>query len=116
MKKVLFAVAIVAALGFSVTSCKCEAKKEAEEVTTVVTENGKEHNEDKEHNEEVEHHDMAKATYQCPMKCEKDKTYDAPGQCPTCKMDLKEVEGDIEKEDHQEEDHDHDHGSEGDKG
>ena len=26
--------------------------------------------------------------YQCPMKCESEKTYDKPGQCPVCKMDL----------------------------
>lgn len=32
-------------------------------------------------------------TYQCPMKCEGvDKTYDKPGSCPVCKMELKEVE------------------------
>ena len=31
-----------------------------------------------------------KATvYQCPMDCEKGKTYDKPGSCPVCKMDLK---------------------------
>ena len=30
--------------------------------------------------------------YQCPMKCEGDKTYDAPGKCPVCGMDLKPVE------------------------
>ncbi|MBK7807022.1 MAG: hypothetical protein IPJ51_12045 [Saprospiraceae bacterium] len=28
--------------------------------------------------------------YQCPMKCEGEKTYDNPGSCPVCKMDLKE--------------------------
>jgi len=22
--------------------------------------------------------------YQCPMKCEGDKTYNAPGNCPVC--------------------------------
>jgi protein SCO1/2 len=32
------------------------------------------------------------ATYQCPMKCEGDKTYDQPGSCPVCHMDLKMVE------------------------
>ena len=26
--------------------------------------------------------------YQCPMKCEGDKTYNAPGSCSVCKMDL----------------------------
>ena len=31
--------------------------------------------------------------YQCPMKCEGDtKTYDKPGKCPVCGMDLKPVE------------------------
>lgn len=30
--------------------------------------------------------------YQCPMHCEGDKTYDAPGSCPVCKMDLAVVE------------------------
>lgn len=29
--------------------------------------------------------------YQCPMKCEGEKTYDTAGQCPLCKMDMKEV-------------------------
>lgn len=29
--------------------------------------------------------------YQCPMKCEKDKTYDSPGKCPKCGMEMKEV-------------------------
>jgi len=32
----------------------------------------------------------AKKTYQCPMKCEGDKTYDKAGKCPQCKMDLEE--------------------------
>jgi Cu2+-exporting ATPase len=27
-------------------------------------------------------------TYQCPMKCEGDKTYTKPGKCPKCSMDL----------------------------
>lgn len=32
------------------------------------------------------------AAYQCPMKCEgEDKTYDKPGTCPVCKMDLKQL-------------------------
>lgn len=38
------------------------------------------------------HSDGASA-YQCPMKCEGDKTYDAPGTCPVCKMALKPVAG-----------------------
>lgn len=31
------------------------------------------------------------AMYQCPMKCEGDKTYSEPGQCPDCNMNLEEV-------------------------
>ncbi len=26
--------------------------------------------------------------YRCPMKCEGEKTYDAPGNCPVCNMKL----------------------------
>lgn len=33
-------------------------------------------------------------TYQCPMHCEGTKTYDKPGSCPICKMDLQPIEGD----------------------
>ncbi len=29
-----------------------------------------------------------KVVYICPMDCEQGKTYDQPGQCPVCKMDL----------------------------
>lgn len=29
--------------------------------------------------------------YQCPMDCEKGKTYSQPGTCPVCGMDLKKV-------------------------
>ncbi len=29
--------------------------------------------------------------YQCPMKCEGEKTYNKVGSCPICKMDLKEL-------------------------
>lgn len=35
--------------------------------------------------------EMAQATYACPMDCEKGKTYDEPGDCPVCGMDLTEV-------------------------
>lgn len=31
------------------------------------------------------------ALYQCPMKCEGEKTYDVPGSCPVCKMDLEKL-------------------------
>jgi Cu2+-exporting ATPase len=34
---------------------------------------------------------VAEVKYQCPMKCEGDKTYAATGKCPLCQMELKEV-------------------------
>jgi len=41
------------------------------------------------------HHEVSsvnsKTVYQCPMKCEGDKTYNAPGNCPVCNMHLKPV-------------------------
>jgi transcription initiation factor IIE alpha subunit len=36
--------------------------------------------------------DKMAAMYACPMKCEGDKTYDKPGSCPKCKMDLKKMD------------------------
>jgi Cu(I)/Ag(I) efflux system membrane fusion protein len=38
------------------------------------------------------HGGTAATAYQCPMKCEGEKTYPQPGACPVCKMDLKPVE------------------------
>ncbi|NNM17458.1 MAG: heavy metal translocating P-type ATPase, partial [Croceitalea sp.] len=52
--------------------------------------------------DQSEHHDHTKAkkekqprgkgtgTFYCPMQCEGDKTYDEPGDCPVCGMDLVE--------------------------
>ncbi len=33
----------------------------------------------------------ASKKYECPMKCEGDKTYSKAGKCPVCNMNLKEV-------------------------
>lgn len=32
-----------------------------------------------------------KEEYQCPMKCEGNKTYAKKGKCPACQMELKQV-------------------------
>lgn len=29
--------------------------------------------------------------YQCPMQCEGDKTYEDPGRCPECNMNMVEI-------------------------
>ncbi|MBB2147984.1 copper-transporting P-type ATPase [Pedobacter gandavensis] len=34
------------------------------------------------------HHEPGGGIYYCPMHCEGDKTYDKPGNCPVCGMDL----------------------------
>ncbi|MFK5983513.1 MAG: heavy metal-binding domain-containing protein [Flavobacteriaceae bacterium] len=107
MKKLILSIAVVAMIAFTVTSCKSDAKKDAEEVTTEVEkEVTTEVKETKEVEETKESEDMAMVKYQCPMKCEGDKTYDKPGQCPTCKMDLKKMEEHSEEE-HSEEEHNH---------
>lgn len=40
---------------------------------------------------ESEKKETAKIEYQCPMKCEGEKTYPKEGSCPVCKMDLKPI-------------------------
>jgi len=56
-----------------------------------------EHAEGEEHDHaegEMENHDEMEAgaeehaIYQCPMKCEGDKTYEEAGECPKCGMDI----------------------------
>ncbi|WP_299273492.1 heavy metal-binding domain-containing protein [uncultured Psychroserpens sp.] len=41
------------------------------------------------HNSLIKPEEVLAEVYQCPMKCEKDKTYHSKGNCPVCKMDLK---------------------------
>ncbi len=36
--------------------------------------------------------DKKYSKYQCPMKCEQEKTYDKPGKCPVCGMEIKGIE------------------------
>jgi Cu2+-exporting ATPase len=47
--------------------------------------------------------------YYCPMKCEGDKTYDQPGDCPVCNMHLVAVDGDEHHHHHGEHKHIHSH-------
>lgn len=37
---------------------------------------------------------MAVVEYQCPMKCEGEKTYEEKGDCPVCGMALVQLEAD----------------------
>lgn len=36
--------------------------------------------------------DASGIKYACPMHCEGDKTYDSPGKCPVCGMNLVPVQ------------------------
>jgi len=58
--------------------------------------------------------------YQCPMKCEGEKTYESEGKCPKCGMFLKEIDvkvihlhndkhGDHSHHDHEHHNHEHSH-------
>ena len=69
MKKLILVFAIIFATSAVFVSCKSE-KKEEKKV-------------------EVKAEIADKNVYQCPMKCEKEKTYDKEGTCPVCKMKLK---------------------------
>lgn len=43
------------------------------------------------HDHGHQHKTDAAILYQCPMKCEGDKTYNEPGRCPVCGMYLAPV-------------------------
>tara|TARA_R110002073_G_scaffold220418_1_gene380553 strand:- start:36777 stop:37067 length:291 start_codon:yes stop_codon:yes gene_type:complete len=90
MKKVILSALVVVLM--VVASCKNETKKEQEEVKT----------------EEV--NEIADNTlYQCPMDCEKGKSYTEAGNCPVCNMALKakkvDMDADANHEGHDGEDH-----------
>jgi uncharacterized paraquat-inducible protein A len=40
------------------------------------------------HQREQGNQDQPQTRYQCPMKCEGEKTYDQYGNCPVCNMKL----------------------------
>ena len=63
-----------------------------------------------EHSDHNGHCDTDHSSYACPMKCEGDKTYDEPGNCPVCHMKLVPSN---EVTDHQHGQHHHHHHHEG---
>ena len=81
--------AILIALGsIALTGCGNSTEHHHEAVEA-------EHNHGDMDEHQHENGDLAVAHYQCPMKCEGDKTYNEQGNCPVCKMELKEVNTDI---------------------
>jgi uncharacterized protein YxeA len=73
MKKIIFVIVIICSISFVFIACKSEKKEEKKEHVSV----------DKDAKE------IAHNTYQCPMDCEKGKTYEKEGKCPVCKMKLR---------------------------
>ncbi|MDW8849110.1 heavy metal translocating P-type ATPase [Flavobacterium sp. MMLR14_040] len=49
---------------------------------------GKEEHKIHHHKKETTHNHNTTGVFYCPMHCEGDKTYDKPGDCPVCGMDL----------------------------
>ena len=77
MKKIILLLAVIFSSAVMFTACK-EGKKEVK--TEAHEHDGHDHDK-----KEV----ASKDVYQCPMDCEKGKTYTKEGSCPECKMDLK---------------------------
>ncbi|ESU27111.1 hypothetical protein FLJC2902T_22190 [Flavobacterium limnosediminis JC2902] len=75
MKKVVV-MAVFAIITLSIVSC---GEKVSKDTTTEQTA------------KEPKEGDSQQLAYQCPMDCEDGKTYDKPGKCPVCEMDLVEV-------------------------
>ncbi len=76
MKKQIITVSIFFAAALFLASCGNSGNEKAKENTP----------------EEVK-----TAMYQCPMKCEGEKMYEAQGTCPVCKMDLELVSGETQQ-------------------
>jgi hypothetical protein len=72
MKKVILIIALVFLVNVTFNACRSENKDtKIEQVSS------------------GENKDLELAKYQCPMKCEKDKTYQKKGKCPICEMELR---------------------------
>lgn len=100
MKKTILTICALMTIVFfsaSITSCNNEQAETKEESV-------KQQDDDGEH--------LHADVYQCPMKCEGDKTYAEAGKCPECGMDLEKINGDHDDHDHENEngdEHDHEH-------
>ncbi len=83
MRKGIIFYTLIFGMSLFMASCQNAKKEKSEERSQEEQVQGAET-----HDHEA---DMATAHYQCPMKCEGEKTYPEPGSCPICKMDLKEI-------------------------
>ena len=81
MKKSILLFAAIFSFVILFTACKENKKEEVKEEVKIESNEGHDHEEG----------EISTSVYQCPMDCEKGKTYEAAGTCPVCKMDLKEI-------------------------
>lgn len=95
MKKLNSLLTLILAVGIVLVSCN-EAKKDdgIKKEATEQKDAALESEDKKAHDHGYE---MAMSAYQCPMKCEGEKTYGEEGTCPKCKMDLKEIDATSEE-------------------
>ncbi|SNR78761.1 heavy metal-binding domain-containing protein [Lutibacter flavus] len=80
MKKTILVLTAIFSFTVLFTACKETKKEEVKEEVKMENHDGHDHSK-----EEM----ASKDVYQCPMDCEKGKTYEGEGACPVCKMDLK---------------------------
>jgi hypothetical protein len=81
MKKSIFVFTAIFSFVVLFTACKETKKEEVKEEVKIESHEVHDHEEG----------EMSSSVYQCPMDCEKGKTYETAGTCPVCKMDLKEI-------------------------
>jgi len=81
MKKSLFVFAAIFYFAIFFTACKETKKEELKEEVNIESHDNHDHSKG----------EMTSNVYQCPMDCEKGKTYDLAGACPECGMDLKAI-------------------------
>ena len=79
MRKYIVAIGLVAFISISI-SCKTEKKEKQQEKVEL----------------------SQKEVYQCPMDCEKGKTYKKEGKCPVCHMNLRKT---VKKKEHDHSNH-----------
>jgi len=84
-KQFLNIVGAIAIGSFLLVSCS-DAADHTEDAGHDSVEHAMDH--DDEASDEHEH----AVAYNCPMDCEDGKTYEEPGTCPVCNMDLVEME------------------------
>jgi len=87
IKKSFMAIALGLTFFIGTTACGggAEEASTGNEVESTTEEHSHEGEEAHDHT-----HEATAAAYYCPMECEGDKTYQEPGSCPVCGMDLVE--------------------------